>query len=174
MVFSGREDKCVLHKRAFRILKRHRKLGRDDASHQDRFPRTHGEGEDVAGVIQRQRFAQAFELKFTYKSTVRTDFFQTAFKTFVGDQADDVGMGEAHCFAPFLRLWVEGFVEFRNFWRPENQTQIPVGFQCPKLSAAQITELTCFVVFDREFKNLADCRIVIAWVIAVAPLVDFS
>lgn len=34
--------------------------------------------------------------------------------------------------------------------------QIPVGFQCPELGAAQIAQLICGGVFEREVQDLAD------------------
>src|SRR5690606_497364 len=52
---AWREDERVLHERILGvgILDGHRELGRHDRADQDRFPRPHGERQDVARVVER-------------------------------------------------------------------------------------------------------------------------
>ena len=70
--FAGREDERVLHKRAFGVFHGHGKFGGHDGAHQNGFARTHGQREDVAGVVQRQGFAQAFQMVVADKLVVFT------------------------------------------------------------------------------------------------------
>jgi hypothetical protein len=44
----------------------------------------------------------------------------------------------------------------------------------PGIGVEQPTALTGLIVIHREFQNLADCRIVVAWVICGTLRVDFS
>ena len=56
--FTGGEDERVLHERAVRVVLRHCKFGGDDGAHQDGLACAHCEREDVARVVERERFAQ--------------------------------------------------------------------------------------------------------------------
>ncbi len=169
---ARREDQRVLDEGAVGILLREREFGGDDAAHEDGLARAHGEREDVAGVVQRQRFAQAFERILTNESVVRPYFFQAGVDTLVGNQTNNIRVGEAHRLASFLRFGKKRFVQIGDFRGAEHQPQIPVGFQRAQLCATQVTQLAAFVVLDCEFQDFADGRVSVARVVFRTPGVD--
>lgn len=86
---AGRKDQRVLDERRIRIgiLERHGEFGRDDGADEDRLPGTHGQRQDVAGVIERQGLAEAFEFVLADEVVIGPDSVNQAF---VADVQRDV------------------------------------------------------------------------------------
>lgn len=88
--FAGRENERVLHKRAFGVFHGHGKFSGHDGAHQNGFARAHGQRQDVAGVVEREGFAQAFQRVLANESVVGLYTLQTTFQPLVCNEADDV------------------------------------------------------------------------------------
>ena len=128
------EDEGVLDEGAVGIFERHCELGGDDGTDEGRFPRTHGKGENVAGVVEGDGFAEAVELVGGDECIVIADFCEEAFE---GDVLDDVADGirsQAEGFAKVRLGRIDGLVKVQHRRSHFNEPEIPVSCQRIDLS----------------------------------------
>ena len=135
---AGREEQGVLHERAVRVFERHGEFGGDDGAHEDGLARAHGQRQDIAGIVEREGFAQGLQPVFFNKRIVGFQASDDLVQTGVGNQFRQRFGVEAHGCPAFAFGRKERGVQVRDTRRVQHQSQVPVGFQRPKLRLPQI------------------------------------
>ena len=169
--FAGCEHQRVFNKRAIGIFQRHGELGGDNGAHQDGLAGAHGQRQDVAGVVEREGFAQGFESVLAYEGVVGLEALQDGIQPVVRNHVHDLACGQTHGFASLFGLWEQRCVKVGNTWCIQHQPQVPIGFQRSELRVAQVAQLPGGWVFDCEVEDFADGGEVGAVVARGAPSV---
>ena len=164
------KDQGVFDEWAVGIFEGKREFGGDDAAHEDGFARAHGQRQYVARIVERQRFAQAFQTMLLDERIVRRQALQQGIQTFVSNQRDNLRRSQAHGCASVAQRREQKGIEVADTRRIQYQSQIPVGLQCAKLGATQVAQLPAF--FLGVLKNFADRREFLAEVVLGPPSVD--
>jgi hypothetical protein len=169
------EDEGVLDEGTFTIgmvFQGHGELGGDDGADEHSLAGAHGQGEDVARVIQGEGLVDAFELMVLNETTPLANAVPEGVEALVHDEVFDLVPVEAEGWQDIGGLGIVVLIQVEDVGGIFDQAQVPVGLEGAQLGGAEETEGVRFGE-GGVFEDLGDGGVAVGGVAGLAPGGDF-